>query len=440
MRPHKSALIKSCVVAAAQVFAVASLAQPSPATSEGLLDALPQEVREDWYRVEVLIFARDTGRGYEEQWDPLPALTYPEKYAHLIDPSLSDRRLSDSQAFASTFDEQGTQRLLVEAPFEMLDEAPRPDAALEPQEEAADPNSPPPLSAEEGEDLGGGTTIPIPGSADSSAALASENGEVIGPRSEPAPDAPMLALPLHQLPRQELTFTEAARELRRASNRILFHESWWSPMADRPETLPLVIDRSGDPDIVNWPALQGSLTLYRSRYLHIDVNVWLNTMGEYLPDGWRIEAPPVTDSTVAAATLSGDTMDPWTTQEPLVLPGFLEPTLTATDAAEWIEETPSVDLESGTEDDTSLESQAMANPPEAEENYPWHHAITHRQARRMRSGEIHYLDHPIIGVIVQVVPVSEEALPLRPTDQREYRERHGLPVEVISPNGEDDDS
>ena len=443
MRPLKSALIQTCAALAVQVCAVATFAQQSPASTESakaLLDALPQEVREDWYRVEVLIFARDTGRSYEEQWNPLPTLTYPDSYTHLIDPALSDRRLTDSQAFASTFDEQGTQRLVVEAAFEMLDDAPRPDAALEPSEELLDPINPQLLPDDATGELGADSMDPNEALMGETSAAVVEGDEDSDAAEEPDPNAPLLALPLHQLPREEHTFTEAARELRRARNKILFHESWWSPMADRPETMPLVIDRSGDPDIVNWPALQGSMTLYRSRYLHIDVNVWLNTMGEYLPEGWRIDAPPVTDPTVAAATLSGEPMDPWTTQEPFVLPSFLEPTMTAIDTSGLIEETPSVDLESARSSDPRSGSEDAENPDEEAEAYPWHHAITHQQARRMRSGEIHYLDHPIIGVIVQIVPVSEEALPLRPAAEREYRERHGLPVEVISPRGEDEDS
>lgn len=38
-------------------------------------------------------------------------------------------------------------------------------------------------------------------------------------------------------------------------------------------------------------------------------------------------------------------------------------------------------------------------------------AIVHQQQRRMRSGELHYLDHPTLGVLIQVTPV--EAAPSR---------------------------
>lgn len=33
-------------------------------------------------------------------------------------------------------------------------------------------------------------------------------------------------------------------------------------------------------------------------------------------------------------------------------------------------------------------------------------ADVHRQSRRMRSGELHYLDHPKLGVLIQVTPVG----------------------------------
>ena len=50
----------------------------------------------------------------------------------------------------------------------------------------------------------------------------------------------------------------------------------------------------------------------------------------------------------------------------------------------------------------------------------------------MRSNEVHYLDHPVIGVVVKVRPVSEDLLPLeRDQDAAARRERHGLPLDYL---------
>ena len=44
--------------------------------------------------------------------------------------------------------------------------------------------------------------------------------------------------------------------------------------------------------------------------------------------------------------------------------------------------------------------------------YPWRHAVLMQQKRRMRSREVHYLDHPLLGVVIQLIPVQEERLQL----------------------------
>ena len=74
-----------------------------------------------------------------------------------------------------------------------------------------------------------------------------------------------------------------------------------------------------------------------------------------------------------------------------------------------------------------------ADPALTRAPWPWKHAIVHRQARRMRSNEVHYLDHPVIGVVVKVRPASEEHLPLERDQEAAtaQRERHGLPLDYL---------
>jgi hypothetical protein len=56
----------------------------------------------------------------------------------------------------------------------------------------------------------------------------------------------------------------------------------------------------------------------------------------------------------------------------------------------------------------------------------------------MRSGEIHYLDHPVIGIVVRITPMDEATLPLLPPEERAFRERHSLPLELLTPAEEAD--
>ena len=64
-------------------------------------------------------------------------------------------------------------------------------------------------------------------------------------------------------------------------------------------------------------------------------------------------------------------------------------------------------------EDPACLDQAQA-PLDANEPHvpvsPWRHAVALTEKRRMRSEEVHYLDHPMLGVVVKLTPVSEEEL------------------------------
>ena len=49
--------------------------------------------------------------------------------------------------------------------------------------------------------------------------------------------------------------------------------------------------------------------------------------------------------------------------------------------------------------------------------YHWRHAVLMQQNRRMRSEEVHYLDHPMLGVLARVVPLSDEELEALAADE-----------------------
>ena len=42
--------------------------------------------------------------------------------------------------------------------------------------------------------------------------------------------------------------------------------------------------------------------------------------------------------------------------------------------------------------------------------YPWRHAVRFNEKRRMRSNEVHYLDHPMLGVVIKFTPVAQDEL------------------------------
>ncbi|EED33075.1 conserved hypothetical protein [gamma proteobacterium NOR5-3] len=380
---------------------------------------------ENWYRTEVLIFVReDADSRLVEQWDPLPTLEYPQEYRYLLDPAVADRRLQESQAYSSAVDDRGVQTLLVPAPIEELQDHSRPDAlttplveldVLIPDETATEGDPGTAVNALLTKEPARNTEL-TPQTPDDAANLQPDP-------NDPQPDleTPIIALPYELLDDDNLEFRPQARSLRRQGHRLVFHGSWWAMLDDADETPSLIMDRSGDMDSLDWPALQGSLQVYRSRYLHIALDLWLNTRGEYLPDGWQIDPPPLPAPSLSAQTLRGSKINPWS-------PDISSPGITLDEIGS---DTVSLPNPEASPDPDLMPSPIPGMTQEITDatDYPWHHAIVHRQSRRMRSGEIHYLDHPVIGVIVKVTPMSDDALPLLEPGKREFRERHGLAIE-----------
>ena len=439
---------------AAEPLAELELAPPELAPLELAQPELAQLEQEGWYLTEILIFIQDDEAALgAEFWDPLPELSYPENYRYPIDLRRLDRRAHESLALASRVDARGVQSLTLPWPVTALDLAPREDALIEQpfltenshaeDANSADPNAPG-LNVENApaESLDGQNVYAVDPDAarrdvDFAEPGAGESARVADSNAAPAEPRRLLkALPYALLEPERLEFADQAQALRDRGQRILFHSAWWAPLREGDSPLPLVVDRAADPDTDAWPELQGSIHLYRSRYLHIELDLWLNTPASYLPPGWRIEPAPRPEPSLRGATPDGQPFDPW--NPPPVLNAGPDTALSGADErpgnpalrGERFSSRPAAT-------DTAFAAGALAAGNEdttaTGAPWPWKHAIVHRQARRMRSNEVHYLDHPVIGVVVKVRPLSEDNLPLERDHDAAVarRERHGLALNYL---------
>ena len=207
---------------------------------------------------------------------------------------------------------------------------------------------------------------------------------------------------------------------------VLFHESWLQRIRDRERSLPIIIDtpdRFGD-----FPELQGSVLIYSSRYLHVATNLWLNTNGAYLDSlaaNWRMPHPPlpVDQSESPFVPFRIDPEPTWldgmedsmadelaadagTVPDGAIVAMFPDSSTEPENSAR----TPDTLDEDGA-DDQPLGADLPAPASEAEVeaflaepvvNWDFRHAILVQQQRRMRSGELHYIDHPMLGVVIRV--------------------------------------
>lgn len=190
--------------------------------------------------------------------------------------------------------------------------------------------------------------------------------------------------PFIALPAEQREFRGKAAYMQRSGRyRTLFHETWVQPVRDEASALPLVLDRSGDSN--DWPRLQGSIRIYLSRYLHIQTNLWLNTPGDYLPGLWRMPPPPLGPPSLVIEDLRPP--------EPPVAEDAPDPRAGAYQDSMAVPVDPNEAL---------VEETGPASP--------WRHAVLLQQKRRMRSTEVHYLDHPLFGLVVKLTPLAEEDL------------------------------
>ncbi len=144
------------------------------------------------------------------------------------------------------------------------------------------------------------------------------------------------------LPASYSDFRQTNLAIERApQHRILYHAVWRQPVGDAGNAIPVLV--SGGNAYGPYRELQGSIAL------------------EFNANRDRV----VFSADLWLATFGGDNEAGWTLPEP---PPDLSPTA------------------------------ETANPPVIDRIYPM------RQNRDLRSGEFHYLDHPAMGILVQIVP------------------------------------
>lgn len=366
--------------------------------------ALAQEDR--WFRVEVLVFANQAneppqGSALAEQWEATPVLAYPSASRFLIDPAQVQQNSAEFQG-DSLIDPFGRQIITILT---------APEAAVD----GAGGLAPPVTTAGTAPATAGGTApapSPLTPVYDDPALATSAPPQ----GAAPAPAVPAaLPRPFVLLPGDYQEFRGKAALMQRSGRySVLFHETWVQPVAGEDRSLPIVLDHSGD--FQQWPLLQGTINIFLSRYLQLETNLWLNTPGEYLPGKWQMPAPPFgppsliieEEVEIDLATAVGD------------LPG--EPTPQgAVGSGETGVETGAGTAGGATAPTTDPNVPAagiavagMAEPGETAQPpgpvYPFRHAVLLDQKRRMRSGETHYIDHPLLGMIVKFTPVTAEEL------------------------------
>ncbi|UTW45957.1 hypothetical protein KFE80_03390 [bacterium SCSIO 12696] len=180
---------------------------------------------------------------------------------------------------------------------------------------------------------------------------------------------------------------------RRSGYQVLYHQAWRQPGIGSAQA-PWILVRAGDRYGEHFE-LEGSLRLVRSRYLHMETNLWLSRFVENL----ELDTQPNFEGTEGA-----ENVWPLLPEYPIAPP---ETTI------EVLEDNTDNPFESTTEQslaigigELSLEASEaplfQIGEQEFIEPYKVNEVNLFKASRRMRRDELHYIDHPKMGVLVQV--------------------------------------
>lgn len=318
--------------------------------------AWAEEEIKNVYQVELVVFERleQASNSDPETWPKNIQLSYPEHWQYLIDPEEEARRKAEQ-----------TEQQSLQDRWQVSDDLLQTLTA----------------SATEVAEATANDATPSQAGIEGSDGVASGNAQ-----------APQW---FYFLAKSQQSLTPESRALSRAPElRVLFHETWLQPFKSQQDAPALVL--KGGNKFGEHYELEGSIKLFLSRYLHIQTNLWLT---QFVPnhgqqsDHWpQLPMQPnefedlyrkLTSDLNVGAELSGAENN------------GLQLTNSNNTNNDYIAAT-------ATRNSNFSLAQADTFAEPAPAPYLINQIITMRQARRMRSNELHYLDHPRMGILIKI--------------------------------------
>nr|WP_010130550.1 lipoprotein [Microbulbifer agarilyticus] len=205
---------------------------------------------------------------------------------------------------------------------------------------------------------------------------------------------------------------------------VLFHKTWRQVLQTERNAPAVLINGGIASD--GHHQLEGSVTISVSRYLHLSTDLWFSEWAQQLPQpitqqlsqqqplqpaGWDQKAPQAEDNStargIAVPTQPRAPLLPVAADadsEPLGLGASVE------SVSDTSTSSPTSSFSSNNAFSTSADFAAFGE----EENTPAlpmekiaERVAVLQEERRLRSGELHYIDHPKLGVLIEVRTVEE---------------------------------
>ncbi len=178
------------------------------------------------------------------------------------------------------------------------------------------------------------------------------------------------------LPQNERQLNAEAKKLTNGSRfEVLFHQAWRQVIGHKNNAKNIIIN--GGKQFGQHQELEGTISLSVATYLKLQTNLWFSQFDVNIGQEQTIPWPEIP-----------------------VRPNykkFTDPTLTLdTDA----------DLTQALAKENNTWSNNNSSTTESQEAFVTRQIILVKQARDMRSNEVHYVDHPVVGIILKVTPYT----------------------------------
>lgn len=171
-------------------------------------------------------------------------------------------------------------------------------------------------------------------------------------------------------------FAPVAKSIKLSSNyRVLMQKSWTQELEPSSKAPAILVQ--GGRQYGEHFELEGYLSISLERYLFVNTNLWLSSFGESSGQYYLPRQPISHEETDSA--------------------GFIDENFEASpEYAEFLRQNPDYQAKKAEE--------AFQAPLESQ---PVERIVVMEQTRRIRSGELHYLDHPMFGMLIRISPAAE---------------------------------
>ncbi|WP_054112757.1 CsiV family protein [Marinagarivorans algicola] len=215
-------------------------------------------------------------------------------------------------------------------------------------------------------------------------------------------------------PKSTYLLTNAARAInRKSSMRVLFHKAWQQTLV-APKQSPAIIINGGD-SFDGRTELGGSIRFSLNKFIHVDSQLWL---ARFTPNygqelNWPI--PPIAPTALNTQARANYNMTvKQDTQDYGINTQAVTSTFNNTEAINNSDTFKNTDALNRYGSKSYTGTIGLQQPLSFSQDTPQLNNLTDEvvtliQSRRMRSQEMHYIDHPRLGILIKVVaiPFSE---------------------------------